>query len=133
MSKRNRTRAAINLQDGEHILAAWAESASGPGWANQPLWVLVIDGDKRPRVECIQPGDQTQQMALLYSLSQAAHLAMTNVVRGATARKTISKGDRMTDYNALHCEASAYARANAAEARVKELEAEIEIFDGYYF
>jgi len=31
----------------------------------------------------------------------------------------------MTDYNALHCEAAAYARANAAEARVRGLEDEI--------
>lgn len=23
------------------IVTAWAESASGPGWANQPVWVLV--------------------------------------------------------------------------------------------
>lgn len=30
-------------------------------------------------------------------------------------------------YNALACEAAAYARANAAEARVKDLEAEIEM------
>lgn len=35
----------------------------------------------------------------------------------------------MTDYNALHCEAAAYARANAAEARVRELEEAIRELD----
>lgn len=32
----------------------------------------------------------------------------------------------MTDYNALQCEAAAYARANAAEERARQLEAELE-------
>lgn len=32
----------------------------------------------------------------------------------------------MTDYNALRCEAAAYARAHAAEERARELEAEVE-------
>lgn len=33
----------------------------------------------------------------------------------------------MTDDNALHCEAAAYARANAAEERARKLEAELEL------
>jgi hypothetical protein len=37
----------------------------------------------------------------------------------------------MTDYNALHCEAAAYARANAAEERVRVLENEIALWREY--
>ncbi len=33
----------------------------------------------------------------------------------------------MTDYNALQCEAAAYAKANAAEERARKLEAELEL------
>ena len=31
----------------------------------------------------------------------------------------------MTDYHALHCEAAAYARANAAEAEIEALKAKL--------
>lgn len=66
----------------DHIVTAYAQSGSGPGWGNAPIWVIVrskLDGTLRE--ECIQPEDQTKDMMLLYRVSQVAHNAMTNAVQ----------------------------------------------------
>lgn len=79
----------LHLEERDHVVAAWAESASGPGYRNSPLWVLVrsqLDGVYR--VECLQPSEQTNEMMMLYAVSQVAHLEMTDAVRRACmARK----------------------------------------------
>ena len=63
------------------VLTAYAESCAGPGWANQPIWVIEIDEAGNLYKECIQPDKQTHDMVALYATSQAAHLAMTRAVR----------------------------------------------------
>lgn len=63
------------------VVTAWAESANGPGWANQPIWYLVEDDLGKRTVECLQPQEQTSEMRTLYAFSQVAHLAMTKAVR----------------------------------------------------
>jgi hypothetical protein len=63
------------------VIAAWADSAAGPGWANQPVWVCVrsqLDGSHR--IECLQPNEQGDEIQILYSVSQSAHRAMTGAV-----------------------------------------------------
>jgi len=66
---------------GDLVKAAWGESASGPGWGNKPLWVLVWNSlDDEYRVECIQPEDQTYEMGLLYAASCLIHNQMTALV-----------------------------------------------------
>lgn len=78
----------MDLKERDRIIAAFAERASGPGWANQPIWVLVRDGDNSDlRLECIQPDEQTAEMAYLYDVSVAAHSAMTSAVVTAINRK----------------------------------------------
>ena len=72
----------FKLSEHDHILTAYAESASGPGWGNTPIWVLIrsrLDGALR--LECIQPPDQSPEMQILYRVSQAAHEGMTWAVR----------------------------------------------------
>jgi hypothetical protein len=76
----------MKLQPRETIVTAYAESASGPGWANSPVWVIVRAEDHTLRQECIQPDEQTSEMRILYSVSQAAHIAMTREVRAMLAR-----------------------------------------------
>lgn len=63
------------------IVAAWAESASGPGWANAPVWVLVRERDGTLRLDCLQPSEQTHAMHLLYRVSACATAEMTAAVR----------------------------------------------------
>lgn len=69
---------------GEHddIVSAYAEPASGPGWGNAPVWVVVksrLDG--RLRLECLQPDEQSSEIMMLYRVSSVAHSEMTGAVR----------------------------------------------------
>ena len=73
----------ILLNKDERIITAYAEPASGPGWANQPIWVVVMDSNKDLRLECIQPNEQTSEMQILYRSSAAAHVEMTSAVSRA--------------------------------------------------
>ncbi len=73
---------AFKFTEHDKIVAVFAESAHGPGWANQPLWVVVrsnLDGSFRR--ECIQPQDQTAEMLYLYRISEATHMAMKSAVQ----------------------------------------------------
>ena len=69
------------------IVTAYCCSASGPGWGNSPVWVIVRDREGKMREECIQPEDQTEGMSLLYGVSQAVHLAMTGSVEKWAEKK----------------------------------------------
>ena len=65
----------------KYVITAWAESASGPGWANQPVWYLTRDDNGKLEVECLQPNDQTKEMQILYAMSDITHRSMTAAVR----------------------------------------------------
>ena len=83
----------VKLRDRESVVTAFAEPASGPGWANSPLWVIVRAADGSLRQECLQPGEQTAEMRSLYPICAAAHRAMTSTVSTAiylAARKVKS-------------------------------------------
>ena len=77
---------ALRLRKHDHILTAWAENASGPGWANTPLWVVIVDGDGRLRRECLQPDEQPAEVRLLYSAHAAITGQITTVLRRAVNR-----------------------------------------------
>lgn len=68
------------------IVAAWAEPASGPGWNNSPLWVLIQEESTlKLRLECFQPNEQTEEMRILYNSSAVVTEAMTGAARRAVA------------------------------------------------
>lgn len=71
------------FKEGDSIITAYAESCSGPGWANSPVWVIVADGNRKLRQECIQPSEQDGFILTLYSVSQSAHISMTKAVQCA--------------------------------------------------
>jgi len=72
------------------IIAAWAESAAGPGWSNTPIWHLTKNGDGILEIHALQPEEQSKDMRLLYPISEHCHRAMTQGVSVALhpARKT---------------------------------------------
>jgi hypothetical protein len=81
---------------GEHdqVVTAYAQHAHGPGWANQPVWVVVrsrLDGAYR--LECLQPEDLTREIWALYEVSQAAHKAMMNAVTAKIEKQKTKKGN----------------------------------------
>jgi DNA-binding transcriptional LysR family regulator len=68
------------FKSGDHIVTAYAAAAAGPGWSNQPLWVIVRDANQKLREECIQPPEQGREMMALYRISEAVHYAMKAAV-----------------------------------------------------
>lgn len=63
------------IKKSDLIVTAFCQPASGPGWSNCPLWVIV----KRDGVlieECIQPNEQSELMMHLYKLSSAIQTEM---------------------------------------------------------
>lgn len=72
----------MSLKTDEHVVAAWAERHSGPGWSNTTIEVLIRkNGTSDYRMESIQPHDQTPEMLTLFGVSCAAIGALTAVVR----------------------------------------------------
>jgi len=66
------------------IVAAWAEHAKGPGWQNEPIWYLTREVDTgKYQIECLQPGEHTAEMHILYEISATVHHTMTSAVRRA--------------------------------------------------
>ena len=64
------------LRKGDRIVTAWAESASGPGWANALIWIVVSDVENSLRRECLQPEEHTHELHVLFGVSQAVQRAM---------------------------------------------------------
>ena len=78
----------MNLLKNEIVVTAFAERASGPGWGNRPIWVIVENiANGKMRRDCIQPGQHTAQMAWLFDLSEAAHKGMTEAVVASTKNR----------------------------------------------
>jgi hypothetical protein len=60
------------------VVTAYARGASGPGWSNSPVWVVLRDPDGTLREECIQPEDQTDAMRTLYRIAADVNHRMTS-------------------------------------------------------
>lgn len=73
-----------------HIVTAYPERAEGPGWRNEPLWIVVrVNGDLRE--VCLQPDEQTDAMRSLFRVCEAAHVAMKGAVEWAMRKDCPAK------------------------------------------
>lgn len=82
----------IRLAPGERVVAVTPEFAAGPGWANRPLWVHIVDFQNVPqsyRAECIQPEDQTPAMHILFRPLETLHDQMLGEVNNQTTKKKV--------------------------------------------
>jgi len=59
--------------DDTHILTAYAERCSGPGWVNQLYWLVVRDPTGEIRQVAIQPEDWTKELDALFPWVSLAH------------------------------------------------------------
>lgn len=71
------------LGDGERIVVAWAERASGPGWFNRLIWYLVRDRAGALRIEAIQPEDQSVPLSVLHATAATLTADLTAWARAA--------------------------------------------------
>lgn len=78
----------LKLRERDTIETAYAEYASGPGWSNTPLWVIIRDGNGELRQECLQPIEFNAEIHQLYKIAAAIQEAMTGAVRRHLSRRT---------------------------------------------
>ena len=78
MTKPKTTKPGLpTLCEWDSVICAYARKASGPGWANDPLWVVIADRRTGTlREECIQPGQQNYEMRVLYDIAAQVDTAM---------------------------------------------------------
>lgn len=84
----------MKRKPGDWIITVYAQSANGPGWANQPLWVVVRGIDGVIREECLQPAEQSRDMLVMYGISEAVSGAMRKAVEMQEWEKTAEKQKR---------------------------------------
>lgn len=73
----------------DRIVAVAAEPASGPGWSNTPLWIVIRSGlNGALRMECLQPEEQGDEILRLYRIAAAVHAKMA----GAAERVMRKRG-----------------------------------------
>lgn len=77
----------LKLKKGERVVTAYAETASGPGWSNTPLWVIIEDHNGYCRRACIQPKEFSIAIHTLYDISLSVHAAMKYAVFMAMNRR----------------------------------------------
>ena len=53
---------------------------SGPGWANRLVIIIIRDLNGGLREEALQPSEQTRDMSILATISEAAHHQMVAAV-----------------------------------------------------
>ena len=58
----------IQLNENERIIAVVPEYCEGPGWANKPVWVYIVDSRDYLRTECLQPDEQTPELKTLFDV-----------------------------------------------------------------
>lgn len=74
------------IDDDEYVVTAYGETAAGPGWSNQPLWVILRNSSGRIRQIAIQPEQQTADMIALYAVSNVVHRQMAAAVKSYLKR-----------------------------------------------
>ncbi len=71
----------ILLSRGERIVAAVPEKCSGPGWTNRVVWVYIERPEGGFRRECLQPEEQSAEMAVLFDIGAATCAALAGAVK----------------------------------------------------
>ncbi len=67
------------IEPDDKIVIAWPERASGPGWANWPIWVIVRRQGQLVE-ECIQPTEFNDELSCLYDVCAVAAKAITQAM-----------------------------------------------------
>ena len=64
----------------KHVITAWGELASGPGWANRIVNILECDEQGRLSIRYLQPDEQTAEVQILLGISAAISSQLTAAV-----------------------------------------------------
>jgi len=78
-----KTRRALHMTRTDRMVTAYAQPASGPGWSNRPLYVIVEDRDGKLRSECLQPDEFSRDLSLLYGIASVVHGELLKMLESA--------------------------------------------------
>ena len=70
----------IKLGIHEKVVCAYAALAEGPGWSNQPLYVVIQSSSGTLREECIQPSEFSSTIWTLYGISDQLNRALVSEI-----------------------------------------------------
>lgn len=73
----------------QNVICAYTEKAHGPGWDNQLVWFITCDDNGVLRQECLQPEQQSAEIAQLYNICHETNLALTAAVKKVLAAPKI--------------------------------------------
>ena len=83
------------LAKGDHVVVAWPEYASGPGWSNALVWVIVHDAKGNLRREALQPHMQDDEMRTLFAIgADCAKRLKAAALAVMSQRRAVSKDGR---------------------------------------
>ena len=90
----------VRLAEHDRIVCAYARKASGPGWANRPVWVVVEDRRTgKMREECIQPAHQSEELWRLYDIAHEVdcvlYAAVKRLLANAPRQVSTRSGDNL--------------------------------------
>lgn len=86
----------MRLEEDDTIVTAWAEKASGPGWYNPLVWVLVRSGSGRIRIDSLQPEEQSREIRTLFLPAAALSEELTGWVKACVKTAKPSAAGRGT-------------------------------------
>jgi len=74
------------LAEGETVVVAWAQDAAGPGWRNEPVWILVRTATGSLDERCLQPEQQSAAVRALFRVSSLVSADMRSAAERCMAR-----------------------------------------------
>lgn len=61
------------LKKGDTVIGAFAEPSNGMQGIHSILWMVVLDGDKVPRLESAYPEDLNHELQVLFPIAASVH------------------------------------------------------------
>jgi len=87
MANARSLKAILNMGPRDSVVADYAQSAAGPGWANTPFWVIIYDANTgKLRQEALQPDETPDGIKAIYAISETVHNTLLSTLRAAGLR-----------------------------------------------
>jgi hypothetical protein len=85
----------MKLDEHDHVVGAWAEAPSGPGWSNRVVWLCIRSAlDGRHRVEALQPEEHGPNIPGAWRMYLAASDSLMADVRALMLTQTKPRASR---------------------------------------
>jgi hypothetical protein len=72
---------AVGAKKPQKVIHAWCELASGPGWQNSIVWVLLRDTDGRLSLDGLQPREYGEVLRVMHAAADVANRTLCSLTR----------------------------------------------------